>query len=111
MNIEFEQLIANHNDEIKRMFVQISELVGDSVSVEVQEKLWAKLPSFYVGENFVRLIPFKDHLNIEAKEVVTYKSELSGFKITPKGMLQIYLGQGIPKEILGKVFNKTLQPR
>lgn len=111
MNIEFEQLIANHNDEIKNMFLLVSELVRDSVSVEVKEKLWAKLPSFYVGENFVRLIPFKDHLNIEAKEIVTYKSELSGFKITPKGMLQIFLGQELPKEILGKVFNETLQPR
>lgn len=111
MNIEFEQLIANHNDEIKNMFLLVSELVRDSVSVEVKEKLWAKLPSFYVGENFVRLIPFKDHLNIEAKGIVTYKSELSGFNITPKGMLQIFLGQELPKEILGKVFNETLQPR
>ena len=109
MNIEFEQLIAIHNDEIKNMFCQISKLIKDSVSVEIEEKLWAKLPSFYVGENFVRIIPFKDHLNIEAKEIITYKSELSGFKITPKGMLQIFLGQEIPKEILGKVFNKTLQ--
>lgn len=111
MNIEFEQLIANYNDEIKSMFLQVSELVGDSVSVEIEEKLWAKLPSFYVGENFVRLIPFKDHLNIEAKEIVTYKSELAGFKITPKGMLQIYLGQEIPEEILRNVFNETLQLR
>ena len=101
MNIEFEQLIAIHNDEIKNMFCQISKLIKDSVSVEIEEKLWAKLPSFYVGENFVRII--------EAKEIVTYKSELPGFKITPKGMLQIFLGQEIPKEILGKVFNKTLQ--
>lgn len=109
MNIEFEQLIEKYNDEIKSMFHQISELVGDSVSVEIEEKLWAKLPSFYVGENFVRIIPFKDHLNIEAKEIVTYKSELPFFKITPKGMLQIFLGQEIPKEILGKVFNETLK--
>lgn len=109
MNLEFEQLITTHNDEIKNMFCQISELIKDSVSVEVEEILWAGLPSFYVGENFVRIIPFKDHLNIEAKEIVTYKSELLGFKITPKGMLQIFSGQEIPQEILGKVFNKTLQ--
>lgn len=111
MNIEFEQLIEKYNDEIKSMFRQISELVEESITVEVESELWAKLPSFYVGENFVRIIPFKDHVNIEAKEIVTYQSELSGFKITPKGMLQIYLGQEIPKEILEKVFNETLQLR
>lgn len=111
MNIEFEQLIEKYNDDIKSMFLQMSELIGNSVLVQVEEKLWAKLPSFYVGENFVRLIPFKDHLNIEAKEIITYQTELSGFKITPKGMLQIYVGQEIPKEILEKVFNETLQLR
>ena len=31
--------------------------------------MWAKLPTYYVGESFVRLIPFKDHINIEAKAV------------------------------------------
>mgnify|MGYP003292253320 CR=1 FL=1 len=30
-------------------------------------------------------------LSPEAKEIIKYKDELSGYKITPKGMLQIYL--------------------
>lgn len=48
------------------MYNALRELILDSVSSEPQETMWAKLPSYYVGESFVRFIPFKDHINIEA---------------------------------------------
>lgn len=35
----------------------------------------------------------KDHINIEAQAVIQHKEELACYKITPKGMLQIYLKQ------------------
>lgn len=70
--------------------------------------MWAKLPSYYVGEHFVRLIPFKDHINIEAKQIVYHKDKLTGYKITPKGMLQIYPNQNIPHDMLMKIFYETL---
>lgn len=57
----------------------------------MKEKLWAKLPSYYIEDKFIRLIPFKDHINIEAKSILQYKKELKEFKITLKGMLQIYI--------------------
>jgi len=56
----------------------------------------------------VRLIPFKDHINIEAQAVIQHKEELSGYKITPKGMLQIYLNQDIPTNALKKIFAESL---
>ena len=62
------------------------------------ETLWAKLPSYYAGESFVRLIPFKDHINIEASAAIKHKEELEGYKITPKGMVQVYLKQELPAE-------------
>ena len=70
--------------------------------------MWAKLPTYYVGESFVRLIPFKDHINIEAKAVSTNMEMLSGYKITPKGMLQIFINQEIPTNVLKKIFIETL---
>ena len=70
--------------------------------------MWAKLPTYYVGESFVRLISFKDHINVEAKAIINYKDELSGFKITPKGMLQVFVNQELPFEILKKVFIDAL---
>lgn len=65
----------------------------------------------YVDESFVRLIPFKDHINIEAKPLVKYKDELDDYKMTPKGMLQIFVNQEIPEELLLKVFQESLEDR
>jgi len=33
---------------------------------------------------------------------------LSGYKVTPKGMLQIFLKQDIPADVLRKIFVETL---
>ena len=70
--------------------------------------MWAKMPSFYVGKNFVRLIPFKDHINIETRTIIEHREELLGYKISPKGMLQIFANQQIPREALMRVFKDTL---
>ena len=45
---------------------------------------------------------------IEAKTIITYKDELTDFKITPKGMLQVFVNQDLTNEILKKVFADTL---
>ena len=108
MNEQVKDYLETYPAEIKDMFEELRRIVYDSVSYEVKETLWAKLPSYYVSESFVRLIPFKDHINIEAKAVMQHKEELTGYKITPKGMLQIYLKQGIPYEILKQIFAETL---
>lgn len=73
------------------------------------KKMWAKMPSYYVGESFVRLIPFKDHINIEAAAISAHKEDLEGYKITPKGMLQIYSGEEIPFNALQRIFTETLR--
>ncbi len=71
--------------------------------------MWAKIPSYYVDESFVRLISFKDHINIEARAAIQHKEELVGYKFTPKGMVQIYLKQDIPYEVLKQIFAETLE--
>ena len=57
----------------------------------------------------MRLIPFKDHINVEAKAVIQHEEELARYKITPKGMVQIYLKQDIPCEVLKQIFAETLE--
>ncbi len=79
------------------MYNDLRKIIFDSVSCELEETIWAKLPSYYVGESFVRLIPFKDHINVEAKAVIQHEEELARYKITPKGMVQIYLKQDMGK--------------
>lgn len=109
MKEEIQNYIEKYDEEVKKIFNILYELIYASTSHQIEEKLWAKLPSFYVSDNFIRLIPFKDHINIEAKSIIEYSGELSGFKITPKGMLQVYNNQNIPKELLKVVFKDTLE--
>ncbi|MDE6313440.1 MAG: DUF1801 domain-containing protein [Lachnospiraceae bacterium] len=109
MNEQVKKYIEKYPAEIIDMFNNLRQMIFDSVSCELEEELWAKLPSYYVGKSFVRLIAFKDHINIEAQAVISHKEELAGYKITPKGMLQIYLKQDIPSDILKQMFAETLE--
>lgn len=108
MNEEIKTYIEKYPPDIVELFLEIRKIIYSSVSVDIEEKMWARIPTYYVGESFIRLIPFKDHINIEAKSIINYKDELSNFKITPKGMLQIFVKQVIPFKVLKKVFVDTL---
>ena len=108
MNEQVKDYIDKFPSEIIDMYNSLRQMIFDSVSYEPEETLWAKLPSYYVGDDFVRLIPFKDHINIEARPITQHKEELAGYKITPKGMLQIYLKQEIPYRVLKQIFTETL---
>lgn len=108
MNKEVESYLNKFEPDIQELFAKLRELVQNSVSLQIEESLWARLPSFYVGKNFVRLIPFKDHINIEANSIRNYQHHLPDYKITPKGMLQIYLNQTIPEQYLQKIIHETL---
>ncbi len=97
MNEQVKNYVDKYPSEIIDMYNDIRKIIFDSVSCELEETIWAKLPSYYVGESFVRLIPFKDHINVEAKAVIQHEEELARYKITPKGMVQIYLKQDMGK--------------
>lgn len=109
MNEQVKGYLEKYPSEIIEMYNALRQLVFDSVSCEPEETLWAKLPSYYVGESFVRLIPFKDHINIEANAVSEYKEVLVDYKVTPKGMLQIFLKEDIPTDVLKQIFVDTLR--
>ena len=108
MNREVEAYINNYPKAITELFGVLRQLIYDSIKVDPIEKLWAKMPSYYVGEAFVRLIPFKDHINIEARAITERKEIIPGYSITPKGMLMIHLGDVIPTDALRRIFTETL---
>ena len=108
MNEQIKEYLEKYPSEITTMYNTLRNLIFDSAPSEPQETLWAKIPSYYVGDSFVRLIPFKDHINIEAKAVLEHKEALSEYKVTPKGMLQVFIKQEIPEDILKKIFAETL---
>ena len=109
MKEQVKDYIDKYPSEIVDMYLNLRQMIFDSVSGKPEETLWAKLPSYYVGDSVVRLIPFKDHINVEAKAVMQHAGELAGYKITPKGMVQIYLKQEIPYEALKQIFSETLK--
>ena len=109
MNENVKEHIDKYSVEVKELYTQLRTIVYDSVSLDIEEKLWAKLTSYYVGDAFVRLIPFKDHINIEASAITLHAGELDGYKITPKGMLQIYINQNVPSNVLRQIFAETLE--
>lgn len=108
MNEQIKEYLEKYPSEIIEIYNTLRKLIFDSAPSEPQETLWAKIPSYYVGDSFVRLIPFKDHINIEAKAILEHKEALSVYKVTPKGMLQVFMKQEIPEDILKKIFVETL---
>lgn len=104
MNEDISNYISTFNMETVQRFYELYDLIEQCEPSGSYEKLWAKIPSFYYKDQFIRLIPFKDHINIEAKAVLLFKHLLVGYNITPKGMLQIYHGEPIPYEVLKKIF-------
>lgn len=108
MNEEISLLLSKLPQETVYLFTELRKLIYSNNSAPIEEKTWAKLPTYYVGVSFVRLIPFKEHINIEAKAVIKYKDFFTDYRITPKGMLQIFTNQKIPYQILKKVFTETL---
>lgn len=108
MDEQVRQYVEQYPSGIADMYQALRTLILDSAPAPLQEKLWARLPSYYAGKAFVRLIPFKDHINIEASAAAVYRQALTGYKMTPKGMLQIFLGQEIPADALRQIFEDTL---
>ena len=108
MNEQVKEYIGKYPSEIFEMFYSLRQMIFDSAPCEPEEFLWAKMPSYYVGKNFVRLIPFKDHINVEALAITLHREAFSGYRMTPKGMLQIFANQRIPSEALMRAFGATL---
>jgi uncharacterized protein YdhG (YjbR/CyaY superfamily) len=109
MKEDIYNYLEKFEEQTKQRFSELYKIIYESISRNIDEKLWANLPSFYVNNNFVRLIPFKDHVNIEAKAVIFHKDELLGYKITPKGMLQIFHNQQLPYELLETIFKESFE--
>lgn len=110
MNESVKAYIEKYPGEVVALYDRLRRLIFESASRRPEETLWARMPSYYAGESFVRLIPFKDHINVEAEAIARHEDELADFRITPKGMLQIYVEQDVPTDALKQIFGETLQP-
>lgn len=59
----------------------------------------------------LHIIPFNDHINIGARAVNNYRYQLIEYKVTHKGMLQVFNNKPVPSEILLKIFRDTLKQK
>lgn len=111
MNKIIKEYIETYPPSIQELFFGIRKIIYNSTKKQIEEKMYAKLPSYYVTDFYVRLIPFRDHINIETSslKVNKYKECLSLYKITPKGMLQIYLGQTLNTNLFKTLFNDVFE--
>lgn len=109
MNQEIKQYFENYPPEIMDLCFAVREVIVSLPQLQTEEKMWAKLPSFYCGSRFVRIIPFKNHVNIEASGFALHREELDGYRFTPKGMLQLFPKQAIDMQLLQRVFLDTLR--
>ena len=107
MDAQVQESMEKYPEDVREMFAALRQMILDCS--EAEEKLWARLPGYYVGERFVRLIPFKDHINIEASAAQGHRAALTGYKMTPKGMVQVFSGQKLPREALERIFAETLR--
>lgn len=107
MTQEIEKYIEKYPEGIVQLFMKIRDVVFSIEDILIEEKLWAKLPSYYHGDRFVRIIPFKDHINIEADGLAKHAGELEGCRFTPKGMLQVKINQPINFDVLKTAFSDT----
>lgn len=76
MKEDIYNYLERFDEQTKQRFCMLYRLIYECTSQNIDEKLWAKLPSFYVDNNVVRLILFKDHVNIEAKVVIFHNQQI-----------------------------------
>lgn len=106
---EIELYLEKYDESTRNRVQYIYELIIKSVESDINERLWAKLPSYYLENKFVRIIPFRTHINIEAEGLSLYRKELNKYKFTEKGMLQIFNDDEVPVNELEKVFRSTFE--
>jgi hypothetical protein len=93
--------------DTQKLFLKLRELIF-KCEPQVEEQMWAGLPSYYFGDYFIRLIPFAKYINIEASGIKNHLEELNDHKLTPKKMLKLSTSESIPWELMIKIFDETL---
>ncbi|MDD3832209.1 MAG: DUF1801 domain-containing protein [Clostridia bacterium] len=104
----FEDKIACLPQETQQLFINVQQFIRQVTNNLAQERLWGGMPTFSMGDKWMRIIPLHDHINIEADAVCAHLHQLTSYSITPKGMSQIFTGQPIPMDLLTVIIKQTL---
>jgi hypothetical protein len=108
---EVSMMITEYMDKfetsVRTRFDEIQAILVDCGAKTI--RLWAGVPSYYLGDRVIRVIVFRDHVNIESSQAIAFQPFLPEYKFTPKGMLQIFHNQTLPVEMLRQIAFKTYQ--
>lgn len=99
---EITKYFAKYGSDKKERLDIIRNLIHDNL-LNINEKMWTKVPCFYIEEMMIVLRVFDDHINFIADTVIDHKEALKDYKITPTGMLQIFDDQELPVDTLKKI--------
>jgi uncharacterized protein YdhG (YjbR/CyaY superfamily) len=99
---EITDYLGNYETIKKERLETIRTLIHKGIP-EIHEKMWTKVPCFYTDKATIVIRVFDNHINFISDSVVQYKDELLEYKITPKGMLQIFDNQELPLDTLKKI--------
>ena len=84
MNEQVKDYIDKYPSEIIDMYNNLKKMIFDSVSCEPEETLWAKLPSYYVGELKIgiwgRKIIMEQDVNLNIQVLGTIWEKIFGYK-------------------------------
>jgi uncharacterized protein YdhG (YjbR/CyaY superfamily) len=99
---EITEYFAKYEQKKVVRLETIRTLIHENIQ-GINEKMWTKVPCFYTNKGSIVIRVFGDHINFISDTVVQYKDELFEYKITPKGMIQIFDNQELPLEALKKI--------
>jgi uncharacterized protein YdhG (YjbR/CyaY superfamily) len=92
---EITKYFAKYEPEKKVRLETIRTLIHENIP-GINEKMWTKVPCFYTDKMSIVIRVFGDHINFFTDSVLQHKDEFLEYKITPKGMLQIFDDQELP---------------
>jgi len=108
MDDRYALILARHDVLTSTRFRAVAAIIEGLGIPDLEFGVWAGLPSFFAGARCVRVIPFKDHLNVESENVVAHAEDFVGCRMTPKGMLQIDHDAPLPADALNRLFAESL---
>lgn len=103
MKEEVQKYIDRFDVPIIELFMKIRDVIY-GLSLDIEEELWANMPTYKHGSNFVRLIAFKDHINVNMSKGMLLANKQNIYQITPKGMMKIFLGEKFDDGLLKEMF-------
>ncbi len=82
--------VSSFPNSIQERYQQLVALL-ESKDIHIEPYLWAGVPTFQTSNRYVRFILFKDHININTSLGISVLELKPPYKVTPKGMVQLFL--------------------